>query len=421
MSSDPNKAEGPATRLGSAIDSVLSEKESSTDYVLKHLLSSVRERMDFEVSFISEFVDDHRVFRYVESKANVEIISVGASNPLDESYCKRIVDGTLPELICNAQDNLLALQIEATRAVPVGSHVSVPLKFSDGRVFGTFCGFSRVPNYSLCDKDLGFMRVFADIAAIVIEQSRGEELRRKSLHEQIRALVHNKKIDLNFQPIFDVNAGRTVGYECLCRTRVHFLPIEKLFQQATAIGLGGFLDSHIITKGLEYLRQFEQGQYLSCNVSPGLACTGELAHIFSGIDDLSNLVLEITEHDVVRDYSAIGAILAPLRSRGARLAVDDAGAGYASLRHILLLKPDIIKLDISLIRNINRDSDKQALASALVEFSHRCKYQLIAEGVETREELRTLRHLGVTLIQGYLVSKPYPFAYFSTWETPALD
>jgi EAL domain-containing protein (putative c-di-GMP-specific phosphodiesterase class I) len=110
----------------------------------------------------------------------------------------------------------------------------------------------------------------------------------------------------------------------------------------------------------------------------------------------------------VQDYALLAEALEPLRSKGLRLAVDDAGAGYASFRHILKLKPDVIKLDSSLIRNIDSDTGSRALAAALIRFAEETGCKVVAEGVETREELAMLRRLEVNKAQGYLLGRPMP-------------
>ncbi|WP_274597403.1 EAL domain-containing protein [Pseudomonas sp. SST3] len=123
---------------------------------------------------------------------------------------------------------------------------------------------------------------------------------------------------------------------------------------------------------------------------------------------LHRLMLEVTEHTSIVDYMQVAAILDPLRQRGLRLAVDDAGAGYASFRHILKLKPDVIKLDRSLISNLDSDSDCCAMAAALIRFAEETGSKIIAEGVETDAELAVLRELRVTKAQGFLLGKPQP-------------
>jgi len=122
--------------------------------------------------------------------------------------------------------------------------------------------------------------------------------------------------------------------------------------------------------------------------------------------DRSRLVVEITEHAQVEDYAELHAAVEPHRAAGLRLAVDDAGAGYASFRHILALRPDFIKVDLSLVRDVHLDPVRQALTSSLLTFAQTAGAQLIAEGVETQAELDTLARLGVTLMQGYHLGRP---------------
>jgi EAL domain-containing protein (putative c-di-GMP-specific phosphodiesterase class I) len=117
-------------------------------------------------------------------------------------------------------------------------------------------------------------------------------------------------------------------------------------------------------------------------------------------------VLEVTEHAQVPDYDALRQALAPLRAAGAKLAIDDAGAGYSSLQHILQLRPDIIKLDMGLTRSVDRDPAKRALAAALCHFARETGCQIVAEGIETEAEFTTLESLGVAKGQGYLLGRP---------------
>jgi EAL domain-containing protein (putative c-di-GMP-specific phosphodiesterase class I) len=122
--------------------------------------------------------------------------------------------------------------------------------------------------------------------------------------------------------------------------------------------------------------------------------------------DRRRLIIEITEHAPVLDYHALNMALAPHRCAGARVSIDDAGAGYASFRHILQLSPDFIKVDIGLVLDIDVDPVKQSLITALGTVAGTTGARLIAEGVETQAELDTLYSLDVTLVQGFLLSRP---------------
>ena len=146
--------------------------------------------------------------------------------------------------------------------------------------------------------------------------------------------------------------------------------------------------------------------YLSVNCSPRAAISPELPSLVNG--DATRMVVEITEHEAIEDYEVLAAALEGLRSHGVRVAIDDAGAGFASLRHTLLLRPDIVKVDTSLTRDIDGDRAKRALTSALVSFGDEMGIAIVAEGIETGEELATLVDLGVPFGQGFYLAEPAP-------------
>lgn len=123
---------------------------------------------------------------------------------------------------------------------------------------------------------------------------------------------------------------------------------------------------------------------------------------------MERIVIEVTEHARITDYAQISGALNPLRRHGLRLAVDDAGSGYASFRHILKLKPDIIKMDSTLIHQIDSDTGSRALGAAIVRFAEETNCTVVAEGVETDAELMVLRSLNVRHAQGYLLGRPMP-------------
>jgi EAL domain-containing protein (putative c-di-GMP-specific phosphodiesterase class I) len=133
--------------------------------------------------------------------------------------------------------------------------------------------------------------------------------------------------------------------------------------------------------------------------------SGRLHEALDGVD-IGRIVLEMTEHAAVTDYGELTAALRLLRQRGLRVAVDDAGAGYASFRHILRLNPEWIKLDMSITHGVNVDAARAGLAGALVGFAAKTGSRIIAEGVENEDELHTLRNLGVTAAQGYYLGRP---------------
>lgn len=164
-----------------------------------------------------------------------------------------------------------------------------------------------------------------------------------------------------------------------------------------------------IRKALAALPDFPGDCYLTINSSPDTILSNAFTEALDGIAG-ERVVLEVTEHAQVANYEALLRALALLRARGFRLAVDDAGAGYSSLRHILDLRPDFIKLDMSLTRDIDTDPARRALASALIHFAHKTGSKIVAEGVETEGEFLQLKALGVEKVQGYLLGRPTPLA-----------
>lgn len=388
------------------------EDEYPIPRLLQSLLNAARDRLCMEVAFIAEFTDGRRMYRQVSSDSMVESIKVGEGDPLEESYCVRVVQGLLPELIPDAQKNQEALKLAATRQVPMGAHVSVPIRLTDGTTYGTFCAFSRVANHKLDARDLAFLRVLADISTVYVEhqlQAHSPDLQQRQM---LTSIIEKNLINTVFQPVVRLANGHTVGYEALTRTLAQRLPPDQLFRLATSHGLNNPLSEMAITSAFQMSNQLPANVYISINAGPEELLSGLVENLFRQQKDPSRYVVEITEHAIVSDYEEMMRRLARLRRLGVRIAVDDAGAGYASFRHILYLKPDIIKLDMSLVRDIHHDRDKQDLVAALMEFSRRRRSLLVAEGLETREELTQLRKLNIEYVQGYLISRPGDVSQF---------
>ena len=204
-----------------------------------------------------------------------------------------------------------------------------------------------------------------------------------------------------YQPLVELATGRIVGYEALARFSER--SPEAWFNQAHACGLSAELEGAAIRAALENDGR-PQGTYLSLNCSPSAISSGRVRGILP--DDLSQYVIEITEHELASEDGALEQALNEMRGRGARIAVDDAGAGYAGLKQVMRVQPDIIKLDRSLIERVNADSAKAALIEFFVLFARRVGAAVCTEGIETFEELTTLVDLGVGYGQGYLLGRP---------------
>lgn len=369
------------------------------------VLHAIRTHLQMDVAFVSEFRHPVRIFQQVDA-AGRSPIQPGDSAPLEQGYCQRVVDGRLPELITDAGRLPATACLPETQAVPIGSHLSVPIRLRDGRIYGTFCCFSFLPDYSLTERDLHTMRAFAELVADQIDHELEAQRTRESRIRQVSDVIALGQPTLVFQPIYDLSSRRMSGAEAL--SRFDSKPIRSpdlWFRDAATVGLGIDLERRAIVAALEALPTLPTDTYVAVNASPYVIENGALQPLLRDVD-ARRLVLEITEHVSVDDYGRLGEELAPLRALGVRIAIDDAGAGYASMRHILSIEPDLIKLDMSLTRGIDQDRKRRALASALIAFAHETRIDIVAEGVETAAELDTLRDLGVRKVQGYFLARP---------------
>jgi EAL domain-containing protein (putative c-di-GMP-specific phosphodiesterase class I)/ActR/RegA family two-component response regulator len=252
--------------------------------------------------------------------------------------------------------------------------------------------------------------VIAGIVSELTRQLRREDDEREQLDArrgEIERFVAGEGVAMAFQPIVDLATGDAVGFEALARfSTPPPRPPNEWFAEAVSLALGVELELTTVTHALRMLPSIPEDRYLAINCSNRAAVSREMAALLE--PHAHRLVLEITEHEAVEDYDDLVDALAPLRSLGAKVAIDDAGAGFASLRHTLRIAPDIVKLDMSLTRDIDGDRAKRALAAALVSFASEMGFALVAEGIETAAELATVRELGVGYGQGFFLAEPGP-------------
>lgn len=220
--------------------------------------------------------------------------------------------------------------------------------------------------------------------------------------ERTRALLASGGPKTVWQPVMDISKGQPVAFEALSRFPGPPTP-DAWFDEAAEVGLGVDLEIAAIRNALAQAVGAD-GFIVSLNASPGVLLSGALERVL--LAGRQSIALEITEHVPVVDVSALHAALAPIREGGVLLALDDTGARYSVLERILDLAPDIMKLDIVLIRDIDADRSRRALAAALTTFAEAMGIAVVAEGVETEAELTAMRELGVNFAQGYHLGRP---------------
>jgi diguanylate cyclase (GGDEF)-like protein len=231
---------------------------------------------------------------------------------------------------------------------------------------------------------------------------------------QFHRLLHNEEINMHYMSIVSLRDGEPLGWEALARGPENspFYSPATLFSYAEETDNVFRLENICRKRAVEQLRYLKPNQKMFINLDPRAIDDPFLlrGNIFKLLEDYGlnphNIVLEITERHAITNYAVFRKIIEEYRKKGYLIAVDDAGAGYSSLESIAEIYPDFIKLDMSLIRNIDADSIKQALLETFVQFAEKVKCKIIAEGIETEQELQTLIKLGVPYGQGYYLGKP---------------
>jgi EAL domain-containing protein (putative c-di-GMP-specific phosphodiesterase class I) len=212
-----------------------------------------------------------------------------------------------------------------------------------------------------------------------------------------------------FQPLVDLGRGRAEGFEALARVDGPVkAPPDMWFAAAQRDGLDGPFGAAFLATALEMRSSVPSNAFLAVNVDPRSLTSVEMAASFARAGDLTGVVVELTEDVAVAGRPGVLDALKDLRSRGARIAVDDGGAGYSALEQLRTLEPGFVKLDRALVAGINRDPAKAALVEMLGQFATRIGAKLVAVGIERVEELETLIDLRIGLGQGYLLGHPEP-------------
>jgi EAL domain-containing protein (putative c-di-GMP-specific phosphodiesterase class I) len=322
------------------------------------------------------------------------------------SFCQAILDGRLPPVIPDVREHPAAMALPAARFPRLRSYVSVPVTLSDGSLYGTFCAAGLTEDKGLSPRDQALMEVLAAAAAVVIEPGVVEAAREAEIRGRLLPLVEAGGPTVLLQPIVDLATGLRVGAEALSRFPVEWgRAPDVVFAEAHDVGLGETLELLALERAAEHLERVSG--YVALNVSPGVVVGRRCAEVLAGLPR-GRVLLELSEHDRVEDYVALREALGGPRAAGVRLAIDDVGAGFSSLRHIVATQPDVIKLDRSIVDGVSGDPVLRTLVAAMVDFAHGNGTGVVAEGVETAQDAATLREVGVDLGQGWFYGRPGP-------------
>jgi len=381
--------------------------ELVNDPAIDRILQTVRGHLGLEIAFVSRYVEnEQRELTHVSTDLDLPM-GPGFREDREDSYCWHILQGRLPELIQDPADHPLTQKLAITDFLPVGCHVNTPLRLADGTVWGSFCALGRQPDRSMNPRDLAILKSFAGLVGERIESSLEEDITLREARKRVEAMLDGHAVTMFQQPIHDLKTAKPVGVECLAR----FPDLNKRgpqawFDDAERTGLGNELEMTAVRCALETVGTVPDGIYAAINASPATILSGNLRRELEQAEP-GNLVIEITEHQQVDDFAALAREIEALKPF-ARIAIDDVGTGYAGLRHLIELQPDILKMDMVLTRECDSDPARRAIAAAMVQFAGDIGARLVAEGIETEAERAVMQDLGVDYGQGYLFARPLP-------------
>jgi EAL domain-containing protein (putative c-di-GMP-specific phosphodiesterase class I) len=371
---------------------------------IERILTLARRQLGMDVAFVAAIENGLEKVRVTDGDAESFGLDGQINIPLEESYCNFMVKGQLPHVVPDAKAHPRVRDLAVTTSADIGAYVGVPVHLWDGRLFGALCCLSHTAQPSLDERDSRFMQVLAAVIGDQVEYQILQDERKNMLADRVQGALANG-VDMVFQPVYDLEAGDVFAYEALARFPMEpYRPPSDWFADAAEVGLGVELELAAIESAITEIDGLPEGVRLAINVSPLTALS---PHFFNVLAPRAHrVIIEVTEHERVEDYDALNDALAPLRALGASIAIDDVGAGFASLTHILKLAPDIVKLDLSLTRGIAADPARDALASSLVDFASGIDATIGAEGIETQSELDRLRVLKVRYGQGFHLGVP---------------
>lgn len=370
----------------------------------ERLLELIRRHLDMDVTYLAVFDGDQ--YLVVSADADVEggPLRAGLVGDIGESYCCRALDGRIPSAVANTHNLRATADLAATAKYDIAAYVGAPVRDADGRAIGMLCAINHDPApVGVAESNL--MHLFADLVSdLRLQTARPTKAAADEERDHVIEVIDG--LTVAYQPIVDLGDGHITGVEAL--SRPHLEPTSPLhwLEIAERHGVRADLELAAIELALSDVALLPAHAYVAVNVSPWVFQSTRLDEALHDVVDPARVVIEITEHHQLQDLSALRGRILELRRHGFRVGIDDLGAGYSSLTAISRLHPDIIKVDRSFITDINTDRPRLALIGALRRFCDDIGADMVAEGIETRDELSALLAAGVRHGQGYLLQAP---------------
>jgi EAL domain-containing protein (putative c-di-GMP-specific phosphodiesterase class I) len=357
-----------------------------------------------------------RVVRYVRTHLGMDVAWVTRCTSAGQVI--ELLDGADDRFGLRVGELLPAALPGTCRA---NAHAMVPLRYSDGRLYGLLGCLSEHPRPALRARDDEFLELAAALLAPSLDARQLRREQRARIGARTQAILAGGGPDVVYQPIASLDDQRTVAFEALARFPAHAGPAtpDQWFIEADRVDLRTDLEVKAIRAALTALDWLEPRIRIAVNVCATTLHQPALAAEL-GRHDLSRVIVEVTEHEQVSDYPRLRGLCSQLRGQGAAIAIDDTGSGYAGLHHLVETRPDIIKLDRALIHGIDTDRGRAAMARGLLTFADAINATVLAEGIETAAELTALTRLGVPLGQGHHLGRPNPLPHTISLPDAAL-
>jgi EAL domain-containing protein (putative c-di-GMP-specific phosphodiesterase class I) len=417
------------------------------DHAVCDLLKAVRHRLRMDVAWLARAEGELMVIEALDGDDVSFGVRPGATLRNAATYYPQVMTGDVPEIIRDVRAHSTVRRLPAILALRAGSYASAPVFEQDGAYYGMLSAVAHDARPHLQERDARFLRLAAEMMTESVSDLRRLWKGRRVFWDRISAIIDAGGPAMVFQPIANLRAGgRIVGVEALARfpafgdlyppgaaaddlgpsaaafadavrpgrgraeprprgpTAAGLAEPERWFQCAAAVGLGVELELAAVRSALAQLWRVPPELFLSVNVSPG-TIGQDLVDLIQDVEP-SRLLLEVTEHDRLEEGSEALKVLGDVRARGVRIGADDVGSGYAGLAQFLTLRPDLVKMDRFLTHGIDSDPARQVIAGALIQIADQIGASVLAEGIESRAELATVRAARIELAQGNHIARP---------------
>lgn len=379
------------------------------DPAIASYLAGARDHLGVETAFVIRCVKDgqHQITHMcTDDKLPLE---VGTFMDEEQSILGHVLRGSQPQLIADSGELALPPLPSEFREIPVGCLACAPMYLPDSSYWGSICVMGKEPDPSMTIRDLNIVRSFAGLAAERIVAVLERDALELAARTRVESMLDGHGITTFQQPIVSLGTDEPVGVECLSR----FPDLTKRgpdawFEDAELVGLGEALELAALRCAIETLAHVPKGLFATINVSPRTVQSGAVRRLLEDMP-IAELVVEIPAQLQAADLGALAREIAELRPL-VRIALDNVAPDLDGLQRMVELRPDFVKLDMTLARDIDSDRARQAMVAALVTLGRTVGCTVIAQGIEKEADEEAFKALGIDCGQGYFYSRPLPTA-----------